>query len=826
LISLPLLLKFIRQSFNASSTLPTQLVLAVGISLSIAATGAIARVEQLRQKDRFDRKADSLGFVLQRNFDNAFRVTHAVAGFFSFSENVTPEKFTQFSEQALRDLPGVLRVGFAQYIPHHGRAKFEASLARRGAVYPFVWQGNYDRVSPLEAYIVTSYVAPENLALLGYNHTSSWQRKWAIDRAQNSSVMSATTQVELPESGVSVAEGFVVYQSIYNHNVSFHNATDATHFRGVVYSSFYVEDAIATAIKELNWYGVSFYLYDLDIDRLDSALSKGLDSLDERLSIAYDSTLDSILANSNRANGANGAKRAPLDLDALNRGCPYSQDWTACIRTLNLRGSEWSILILPAKPPILESVWTTFSIGLLLTFLLALYLGTVQKRALQTEQLVQALREARSDPLTGLANRRAFEQQLKAAISLVQGKSFGHTLCYMDLDRFKIVNDICGHEAGDHLLCQVSQLIRGQIRKTDTLARVGGDEFCLLLHHCTLAEAEQVAQNILNAISLFQFHWQEKTFQIGISIGLAKVISDGADESELMRQADKVCYEAKQNGRNCIVTFNPEQHQQQKRDGGMAWISWLNDGLADEFLQLYCQPTLALKSDSTHNYVEILLRLRDRPDISISLRDFIQDAERYQLMPRIDRWVLQTFLSHLSFFVQDTNLALDWEKNIYAINLSGLTLSDENFVDFCKQQLEKYQIPPQRICFEITESVAISNIHKTKILISELRDLGCTFALDDFGKGMSSFAYLRDLPIDYLKVDGSFILNLDGDHTTYNIVNAITQVGQVLGVRTVAEFVEDEALLDKLQQLGFDYAQGYGIAYPIHLGQHFEQTVA
>ncbi|MGB0562351.1 MAG: EAL domain-containing protein, partial [Spirulinaceae cyanobacterium] len=364
------------------------------------------------------------------------------------------------------------------------------------------------------------------------------------------------------------------------------------------------------------------------------------------------------------------------------------------------------------------------------------------------------------------------------------------------------------------------RLIQQHIRRGDLLARVGGDEFCLLLYHCLAHEAQSIVNELLTAIAHFQFHWQGKTFRIGISIGLTEITTEVGDESELIRQADKACYQAKQNGRNCIVRFDLEQKQTGSSSHGLEWLTWLDEGLADEFLQLYCQPTLALKSELTRNYVEILLRIRDRPEVSLSLQDFIQDAERYQLMPTIDRWVFQTFLRYLSFFIQDTNLATNWETNVYAINLSGSTLSDDQFVPFCTAQLEKYQIPPHIICFEITESVAIANINKAKKLIEELRKLGCSFALDDFGSGMSSFAYLRDLSIDYLKVDGSFIMDLEGDNTTYNIVEAITRVGQVLGVQTVAEFVESNSLLEKLQQLGFDYAQGYGVAMPLNFEKH------
>ncbi|MEM8642125.1 MAG: EAL domain-containing protein [Cyanobacteria bacterium P01_G01_bin.54] len=780
-----------------------RLALVLGIGLSVSAAWGIERIERSRQREQFESKANSLGNFLQQSFDRAADATNALGGFFTVAEEITPEEFTQFSQRILKDSPGLLTVGFAKRVTESARLDFEADLQQNSAPYPFIWDGAHRRAAPAEEYIVTTYIEPfdQHQALLGYNHASDWQRYSVIERASQADMMMTTNTVQLPPPTYPVDTGFVVYQPLYQGD-----HPDSQTFTGVAYSTFQVEDAINTVIQDLDWQAVSFYIYDLDLDRLDSALVKGLDSLEQRLVVAYDGKTQAMVA----ANALAKPHNHP-------RHCPYSREWTVCLQTLTLQGREWSVLILPpARAYLPGSVWMTLTIGLLLTLTLTLYLGMANRQARHTEELVQALKEARSDPLTGLANRREFEHRLQQTLTHPQRNC--HTLCYMDLDRFKIVNDVCGHEAGDRLLCNVGQLIQRRIRKGDLLARVGGDEFCLLLYHCSTTEAEAVVTDLLAAIAAFQFHWQEKTFNIGISIGLTGVTADVEDESELMRQADKACYQAKQNGRNCMVKF--EREQQSDASHGLEWLTWLNEGLADEFLQLYCQPTLALKPEAARNYVEILLRLRDRPEVSLSLRDFIQDAERYQLMPTIDRWVFQTFLRYLAFFIQDTNLATDWETNVYAINLSGSTLSDDQFVSFCIAQLKQHQIPPQIICFEITESMAIANISKAKKLIKELRKLGCSFALDDFGSGMSSFAYLRDLPIDYLKVDGSFIVDLDGDNTTYNIVNAITRVGQVLGVQTVAEFVEDDGLLGKLRQLGFDYAQGYGVARPINFEQH------
>ncbi|MBP0016219.1 MAG: EAL domain-containing protein [Cyanobacteria bacterium SBLK] len=798
--------------------IPVVLTPIIGLGLSGVTTFKIAQREKVQHQQEFERQADRLAFVLQRNLDNASRVARSLGGLFEASEEITVEEFSTFSERILQESSSLLGVGFARRIPQSQRDRFEEDLTRRGIPHPFIWEG--DRTETLEPspegdeYYPTTYIEPleQREQLLGYNHYADWRRRVAIEQARDSNVTVTTSRVTLPSPNHRVSRGFIVYQPLYKQGVD-----NEENFLGVAYSVVQIDRAILASLQELDWQHLDFYLYDTDLDRLESALVKGLTAIERRFLLFYDARSqktveDPHLAQISRLFGKHENQRH----------CPYSQDWTMCIRTLNLQGLEWSVLILPNEKfsGFPRSAGMTFAIGLLVTASLTLYLLMSVKRETQNKRLIQALKEAKSDPLTGLANRREFERQLQLAVKECQTGESIHTLCCMDLDRFKIINDICGHAAGDRLLCAVSHLIQSKIRKTDLLARVGGDEFCLLLRHCSLEESHLAAEKILAAIGAFQFTSEQKTFKIGISLGLAEITATTRDPLELMRMADTACYRAKQNGRNCICVHCT--HQGTTGDRGIEWLTWLNEGLADEFLQLYCQPTLSLKPELDRNYIEILLRLRDRSKMSLSPTEFIQDAERYQLMPTIDRWVLETFLHHFSFFVRETNLAENWQKNLYAINLSGATLNDEKFADFCREKLAYYQIPASAICFEITENVAIANIRKASQLILELKSLGCYFALDDFGSGMSSFAYLRDLPIDFLKVDGAFILNLAGDRITYSIVEAINRIGQVLGVQTIAEFVENDTLLEELKQLGFDYAQGFGIAIPTHLNDHFD----
>ncbi|MGK7924789.1 MAG: EAL domain-containing protein [Spirulina sp.] len=816
---------FLQNREKFAISLPVGLTLSIGITLSGVATWGVDRAWRSQRQQDFERQADRLAFVLKRNLERASHIARSLGGLFEASEEITPEEFSIFSRRILQDSPSILGVGWAQRVPLSQRDRFEKELTRREALHAFIWEGDRTKTANLspsaEEYFPTTYIEPfpQRSHLLGYNHNADWRRRAAIKQARDSNVTVATSRVTLPSPNHHISRGFIVYQPLYapgSDNES--TAKRRENFLGVVYSVVEIDKAILTALKELDWQHLDFYLYDTDLDRLESSLVKGLTEIERRFLLFYDARAQQAI---------DDPKLARISrLLTKNRGgrhCPYSQDWTVCMRTLNLQGLEWSVLILPNDKfsGFPRSVGMTLAMGLFITFVLAFCVAMFVRRSTQNEKLLKALQDAKSDPLTGLANRREFERQLQLAVTQSQEEGGIHTLCCMDLDRFKIINDICGHAAGDRLLCQVSQLIQRQIRKTDLLARVGGDEFCLLLHHCSLEESHRVAEEILKAIGAFQFTSEHKTFKIGMSLGLAEITATTPDPLELMRRADKACYRAKQNGRNCICIHCSDETE--TRDRGIEWLTWLNEGLADEFLQLYCQPTLSLQTTLERNYIEILLRLRDRSKIPLSPTEFIQDAERYQLMPTIDRWVLQTFLHHLSFFIRDTNLADDWQNNLYAINLSGTTLNDDQFVDFCQEKFTHYQIPARMICFEITENAAIANIHKASQLILDLKALGCYFALDDFGSGMSSFAYLRDLPIDFLKVDGEFILNLASDRVTYRIVEAINRIGQVLGVRTIAEFVENDTLLEELKRLGFDYAQGYGVALPTHLNEHFHR---
>lgn len=425
--------------------------------------------------------------------------------------------------------------------------------------------------------------------------------------------------------------------------------------------------------------------------------------------------------------------------------------------------------------------------------------------------------QASHDALTELINRREFERCLQVACEHAKDVGIQHTLCYLDLDRFKVINDTCGHAAGDELLRQISTLLKHQIRKTDIVARLGGDEFAILLHQCSLSEAIAVAQTIRQSIQAFRFVWQGKTFGVGVSLGLIAIDAKTTSAMTAMNQADAACYQAKYHGRNRVEVYDRDHSP--TNANSTAWLTLLTEALETDQFQLYCQPILPInpKGNSAQHF-EILLRLPDANGNLMTPGAFMPTAERYNLMPAIDRWVIR----HL-FATQAEPLRQSWQQCqasgsvcefLYAINLSGASLNEEGLVSFIQDLLVSYDIPPQMICFEITETVAIANLNRAAQLIQAIRQLGCRFALDDFGTGMSSFNYLKKLPIDYLKIDGSFVKEIAHDRVARAITESINRVGHLMGLQTIAESVEDEAILLTLREIGLDYAQGWAIAPP------------
>jgi len=420
--------------------------------------------------------------------------------------------------------------------------------------------------------------------------------------------------------------------------------------------------------------------------------------------------------------------------------------------------------------------------------------------------------QASHDDLTGLVNRREFEQRLKQAVQSAAIEGRQHALIYIDMDQFKIVNDTSGHCAGDELLRTVAGLLQNKLRTGDTLARLGGDEFGILLENCPPGQAAAIAECLRDTVSDFRFAWQGKSFTVSLSIGVVDFSGNDMSESDILAAADTACYLAKENGRNRVHVGHREDRDITIRQSEMHWVSRLRLALQEERLQLYCQKIVPLADGTSAGaHFELLLRLRDEEGLLVPPGAFLPAAERFGLMPAIDRWVISSAFANF----EQLNPVPGEELELCAINLSGASVSDPEFLSFILRELALHNIPTHKVCFEITETVAIANLTQATALINQLRGVGCKFSLDDFGSGMSSFAYLKQLPVDYLKIDGSFVKDMLSDAADAAMVEAINHIGHTMGLRTIAEFVENDAILAQLKVLQVDFAQGYGIGKPI-----------
>jgi diguanylate cyclase (GGDEF)-like protein/PAS domain S-box-containing protein len=428
--------------------------------------------------------------------------------------------------------------------------------------------------------------------------------------------------------------------------------------------------------------------------------------------------------------------------------------------------------------------------------------------------------QASHDALTELSNRAEFETRVAEALVDAQRHHHQHVLCYLDLDQFKVVNDTCGHAAGDELLRQLAQQLGMAVGKDDLLARLGGDEFGILLRNCTIARGFEFTNGLCSLVKDFRFNWKGKIFQVGVSAGLVAVDAATGTLAEALSCADSACYVAKEQGRNRVHVFRPDDSALAQRKGQMQWVQRLKRALDEERFCLYSESFLPLSvraADIAPH--EILLRMVDEEGREIAPMAFIPAAERYQLMTRIDRWVITRTFSLLAKAQQRSLATANTPRQVFALNLSGQSLSDDGFLGFVVDLLDHSGLAPESICFEITETAAIANLARASRLITILKGMGCLFALDDFGSGLSSFAYLRNLPVDFLKIDGSFVLKSLNDPVDYAMVDAINRLGHLMGLRTIAEHVHHRTLLDRIKALGVDYAQGHslGVAQPLEV---------
>lgn len=421
--------------------------------------------------------------------------------------------------------------------------------------------------------------------------------------------------------------------------------------------------------------------------------------------------------------------------------------------------------------------------------------------------------QATHDDLTDLINRREFERRFKKLIETANHKT-SHVLCYIDLDQFKVVNDTCGHNAGDKLLKQIGHLLESEVREEDTLARLGGDEFGVLLENCEMDDALLVAEQLIDVVKKYRFIWEDKTFEIGIGIGIVQVTSGNILPSEVMSFADSACYIAKEKGRNMIHVYQPDDDAMIKRKGEMQWVHRITQAYTQDLFVLYAQEIVPI-ANRTHGgkHYELLIRMLDESGQIIPPMEYVTAAERYNMMADLDRWVIHNAFNLIHQYaerIEKENL----KAKIFSINLSGQSLNDAKTMSFLKEEFTRYPELASSVIFEITETAAISNLSQAYDFISTFKKRGVKFSLDDFGSGLSSFAYLKNLDVDYLKIDGEFVKDMDFDPINFAMVGSINQIGHIMGIKTIAEHVVSDEIRDKLMEMGIDYGQGNWLSEP------------
>ena len=419
---------------------------------------------------------------------------------------------------------------------------------------------------------------------------------------------------------------------------------------------------------------------------------------------------------------------------------------------------------------------------------------------------------ATHDSLTGLLNRREFENAMNKALKEIKSKKTQYILCYLDLDNFKIINDTAGHTAGDALLQEIAGLLHHRLRKVDVIARLGGDEFAILLSNCSLSAGKQIAEELVTSLGSIRFPWKNKIYRISVSIGMVLMSNPTTSSGQLLTEADVACYSAKARGRNCYFVYHSDEIESTEHHRQMIVASTIQEAIEDNRLLLYVQRVIPTNPKKGNDFqFEILIRMRDEQQRILMASEFVHTAERFDLMEELDRWVLeQIFVKH------HKNLSR-WENASFSINLSANSLNNPKFMSFLSPLIQKSAIAPERICFEITETAAMTHISKTILIVEALQKIGCKIALDDFGVGLSSFSYVKNFSVDYVKIDGSFVKNLVNSKVDYTIVSTINDMAHRLGMETIAEYVESEEILKKVTKMGVDYAQGYLIGKPLPL---------
>lgn len=770
---------------SRSGALKVFLIFVIGTSLAVFMAVTAYRAEARRVDEVFRRNAlDNIAAIengAQVNLDSVV----TLATFFSSSTEVTRADFHQFTESIRQRHPGIQALEWVPRVPDEARSDFERRARREIPDFQFTDrddQGNWVRATGQEVYFPVYYVEPllGNEAALGYapaNHV----RNDAIHRAEERGTLQIsqpTTIVQSPGSKMAI----LAFAPVYRQPSTLNGVrTDDSNLVGLTEGVFLVEILVNEALSVFEPSGKDLKLWDITDD-------------------------PATLIHTHRSRLADSGVSSW-------RHCSGPQPITD---RFDLGGRSYKVTVQP-HPGFYEYEWSKAAlIGLTVTCLSALLAGFTAmliRREHSVRQLVKLRTEelsyqATHDALTGLINRFEFSRRLQAAIDRCRSEDTVLTLGYLDLDQFKVVNDTCGHLAGDQLLRELSQLLQTTVRQSDTLARLGGDEFGLILYGCGVDRAREVAETIVSEIQNHRFSWEGTPFTIGVSIGVVEVDRNTEDATIALSQADAACYMAKEKGRGRFHFHTADGRETDMFRRELEWLAVLRHALESHWFVLRRQPIVHTDTiGEPPQFFEILVGLQTPDGSRYRPGAFLPAAERFKLMPALDRWVIRRSL----WLIEKTDADPD---TVWSINLSGQSLGDAQFVEDVEQLIHQSSVQPSSICFEITETVVIANLSETRNFINRLRNLGFQFSLDDFGIGMSSLSYLKNLPVDFLKIDGSFIKGLTRDRVNQVMVRSINDIARVAGIRTVAECVETEEQLNVVRDLGIDFVQGFHLGRP------------
>lgn len=751
----------------ATISIPSIVALAVVITLFLIASDR----EQSRIESEFQEAAHNIEGAFTTRLNAIIGALGGVQSLFASSQNVEANEFRAFTRRALKEHPELLALSFNRFVTHEQRASFERAadptlrlrFTERNA------QGELVDAKVRDNYTIVQFIEPldANRDALGFNAAFGTSRLDAIRRARDTGHASATGRLSLVQAD-QTEPGLLIFAPIY--------------------SSDDLPQSVYQRRQLIEGYAVSVVLVKALLENAIAGLR--LDHISLRLHDASDISKDQLLTS-----WAVNSDVEPL-LSTHHSVRFAGRDWRFSV------GADAAYVAQHRA----EGLAMVLAIGLLLCGLLGAFNLT-----LAGNERREAVRAAQ-DALTGLANRSEFERRLRNALSSCTSGGAQHAFAYCDLDRFKLVNDTAGHEAGDELLKVVARILRARLRERDTVARLGGDEFGLLLEHCPIDTASKIAEQICEDVHSLQFQWNDRTFQIGASIGVIALNARTVDLTDVMTRADVACYAAKDLGRNQVYVDRLDNAQVRRRKTELQRVADLRNTLQNDELLLYKQPIWAMDSlQQEPAALELLLRLQGPEGEVLTPAGMISVAERYSIMNDVDRWVIH------HGFQQSAKLCAS--GSAININLSANSLDDESLVDFVHAEIDECGIAPDRVCFEITETAAISNLDSAMRFMKQMKQLGCRFALDDFGAGISSFRYLKTLPVDLLKIDGSLIQGVVTDEAARAMVSAIQHIADAMGIATIAEWVSDKAILAPLRDIGVGYVQGFALGQPVPIDE-------